>query len=55
MANFSRTWWGQRFLTAIEQITDSGRLGRGDPMLGGIKSKASPFRMDLWKLGFVAR
>ena len=29
MAQSSRTWWGQRFIQAIEQLTDSGRLGRG--------------------------
>jgi uncharacterized Zn finger protein len=29
MANFSRTWWGQRFIAALEEFTDPGRLGRG--------------------------
>lgn len=29
MAEFSRTWWGQRFIAALEQMMDSGRLGRG--------------------------
>lgn len=29
MAQFSRTWWGQRFIAALEQFTDAGRLGRG--------------------------
>ena len=29
MATFGRTWWGERFLTALERFTDSGRLGRG--------------------------
>ncbi len=29
MAQFSRTWWGQRFITALEQFTDPARLGRG--------------------------
>jgi uncharacterized Zn finger protein len=29
MAQFSRTWWGQRFIEALEQFTDTGRLGRG--------------------------
>jgi uncharacterized Zn finger protein len=29
MANISRTWWGQRFLEALEECTDAGRLGRG--------------------------
>lgn len=29
MAQFSRTWWGQRFIAALEEFTDSARLGRG--------------------------
>ena len=29
MATYGRTWWGQRFLTALERFTDPGRLGRG--------------------------
>ena len=29
MAQFSRTWWGQRFIEALEKLTDPGRLGRG--------------------------
>ena len=29
MAQFSRTWWGQRFIEALEQFTDAARLGRG--------------------------
>jgi uncharacterized Zn finger protein len=29
MAEFSRTWWGRRFIEALEQFTDPGRLGRG--------------------------
>jgi uncharacterized Zn finger protein len=29
MAQFSRTWWGQRFIAALEQFTDPGRLARG--------------------------
>ena len=29
MAQFSRTWWGKRFIEALEAFTDSGRLGRG--------------------------
>ncbi len=29
MAHFSRTWWGLRFLAALEQFTDPARLGRG--------------------------
>ncbi|MEM8779983.1 MAG: SWIM zinc finger family protein [Cyanobacteria bacterium P01_G01_bin.49] len=29
MGEFSRTWWGQKFISAIESFTDSARLGRG--------------------------
>lgn len=29
MAQFSRTWWGQRFIAALEEFTDESRLGRG--------------------------
>jgi uncharacterized Zn finger protein len=29
MAQFSRTWWGQRFIKALEDFSDSARLGRG--------------------------
>jgi uncharacterized Zn finger protein len=29
MATFGRTWWGQRFLEALERFTDPGRLSRG--------------------------
>lgn len=29
MPRFSRTWWGQKFITALEEFTDAGRLARG--------------------------
>jgi len=29
MTGMSRTWWGERFLEALEQCTDPGRLSRG--------------------------
>lgn len=29
MAEFSRTWWGKRFIAALEEFTDPARLGRG--------------------------
>ena len=29
MVQFGRTWWGQRFLAALEEFTDPGRLMRG--------------------------
>ncbi len=44
MAKFTRTWWGQSFLTALEQFTDSGRLSRGRSYANGRKIKH--FEMD---------
>jgi uncharacterized Zn finger protein len=38
MAIYSRTWWGRKFITALESFTDSGRLQRG-------KAYASDSRM----------
>ena len=29
MAKFSRTWWGDRFIQALEKFTDDNRLKRG--------------------------
>ena len=29
MVKFSRTWWGDRFIKALEDFTDDGRLQRG--------------------------
>lgn len=29
MAQFSRTWWGKRFIAALEEFSDAARLGRG--------------------------
>ncbi|MBD1932868.1 MULTISPECIES: SWIM zinc finger family protein [Cyanophyceae] len=29
MTQFSRTWWGKRFILALESFSDSARLGRG--------------------------
>jgi len=29
MTHFSKTWWGKRFIEALEDFTDSARLGRG--------------------------
>lgn len=40
MANFSRTWWGKRFIEAIERLTDSGRLQRGRSYASGGKVKS---------------
>ena len=35
MAQFSRTWWGQRFIAALEAFTDPARLGRGRSYASG--------------------
>src|SRR5215471_17269172 len=35
MAQFSRTWWGQRFIEALEEFTDPARLGRGRSYASG--------------------
>ena len=35
MAQFSRTWWGQRFIAALVQFTDPARLGRGRSYASG--------------------
>ena len=29
MSKFSRTWWGQKFIEAMEQFSEPGRLSRG--------------------------
>jgi uncharacterized Zn finger protein len=29
MPQFSKTWWGQKFITALEDFSDDARLGRG--------------------------
>jgi len=29
MSKFSRTWWGKKFIAALEQFSDTGRLSRG--------------------------
>jgi uncharacterized Zn finger protein len=40
MAQFSRTWWGQRFIADLEKIMDSGRLSRGRSYARGGKVKS---------------
>jgi uncharacterized Zn finger protein len=40
MAEFSRTWWRQQFLEAIEKMTDPGRLGRGRSYARGNQVKS---------------
>ena len=44
MSQFSRSWWGQKFITAIENLTDSGRLSRGRSYARGRKVKG--FEID---------
>jgi uncharacterized Zn finger protein len=39
MAQFSRSWWGQRFIAALEKMMDAGRLGRGRSYARGGKVK----------------
>ena len=34
MARITRTWWGQRFMQALERFTDPGRLARGRSYAG---------------------
>ncbi|HEY9638882.1 MAG TPA: SWIM zinc finger family protein [Coleofasciculaceae cyanobacterium] len=40
MAQFSRTWWGKRFIAALEEFTDEGRLSRGRSYANGNKIKS---------------
>jgi uncharacterized Zn finger protein len=39
MSNFSRSWWGQQFIAAMEKLGDSGRLSRGRSYARGNKVK----------------
>jgi uncharacterized Zn finger protein len=40
MAQFTRSWWGNKFIAALEKFTDSGRLGRGRSYARGGKVKS---------------
>jgi uncharacterized Zn finger protein len=40
MAQFSRTWWGNNFISALEKFTDEGRLSRGRSYARGSKVKS---------------
>ncbi len=40
MAQFTRTWWGKRFIAALEEFTDPGRLSRGRSYANGGKIKS---------------
>jgi len=48
MAQFSRTWWGKRFIQALEQFTDSARLGRGRSYANG--GKILEYKIDKNKI-----
>jgi uncharacterized Zn finger protein len=48
MAKFSRTWWGDRFIQALEAFTDDNRLKRGRSYANGGKVKT--FEIDLNKI-----
>ncbi len=43
MNRHAKTWWGQRFLDALEEFTDSGRLARG-------RSYAGDNRIKQWRV-----
>jgi uncharacterized Zn finger protein len=48
MAKFSRTWWGDRFIQALEAFTDDNRLKRGRSYATGGKVKT--FEINLNKI-----
>ncbi|MCC5603951.1 SWIM zinc finger family protein [Nostoc favosum] len=48
MAKFSRTWWGDRFIQALEAFTDDNRLKRGRSYASGGKVKS--LEIDLNKI-----
>ncbi len=37
MTQFARTWWGNKFISALEKFTDEGRLSRGRTYARGSK------------------
>jgi uncharacterized Zn finger protein len=37
MSQFTRTWWGNKFISALEKFTDEGRLSRGRTYARGSK------------------
>jgi len=48
MPKFSRTWWGERFIKALESFTDDNRLQRGRSYARGGKVKS--FEIELNKI-----
>ena len=53
MSEFSRTWWGQKFITAVESFTDPARLGRGRSYARG--GKILEFAVDKGKIEATIR
>ena len=43
MNTMTKTWWGERLLSALEEFTDSGRLARG-------RAYASDHRVKQWQI-----
>ncbi len=46
MSQFTRTWWGDTFLTTLESFTDSNRLRRGRSYANGQKVKSFDIDCD---------
>lgn len=44
MAKFTRSWWGDRFIEALESFTESNRLSRGRSYANGKKVKSFEVR-----------
>ncbi len=53
MAEFSRTWWGKRFIEALEEFTDEARLRRGRTYARG--GKVLKFQIDKGKVTATVR
>jgi uncharacterized Zn finger protein len=53
MSKFSRTWWGQKFIAALESFTDAGRLQRGRSYAG--PSRILKFDIDNGKVTATIR
>ncbi len=53
MRQFSRTWWGKRFIDALEDFTDEARLGRGRSYARG--GKILNYQMDKGKITATVR
>lgn len=53
MGEFSRTWWGQKFIAALEAFTDSARLGRGRSYARG--GKILKFQVQKGKISATVR